>query len=228
MSLKIWHISDTHTYHDLLTVPKDCDMVIHSGDGADVVEWWNNEPEMRKFITWFDMLPMKHKIYVPGNHDTSIEKGLVTKHNFKDLGIHFLENDFVTIEGLNIWGSPFTPTFGSGWAFNRERSKIYKIWKHIPDNTDILVTHGPPKGILDKTFNRENVFEMVGDSALMKRVMKLNLKAHLFGHVHNNKHYSCNSGIQMLSGFPTIFSNAACVTDGQRGELTSQGNIIQL
>lgn len=225
--MKIWHISDTHNAHEGLIVPQ-CDMVIFSGDSSNPSNPYNNEPEVRRFITWFDSLPIKHKIYVAGNHDTSIEKGLVTKHNFRDLGIHYLENDFVIIEGLTIWGSPVTPTFGVGWSFNRDRSKIYKTWEHIPEYTDILVTHGPPKGILDKSFNRENVLEMCGDSALLKRVMKLSLKAHLFGHIHNNKEYFCNSGTQVLSGFPTIFSNGSCSTDGKLGEITSHGNILDI
>jgi Icc-related predicted phosphoesterase len=213
--MKIWHFSDTHDCHEQL-------------DSSNPRDPFANEPQVRRFITWYDSLPIKHKIYVPGNHDTSIEKGFVTKQNFKDLGIHYLENDFVVIEGLKIWGSPCTPEFGMGWAFNRSRDKIYKVWKHIPEDTDILATHGPPKGILDKTLNRENVFEMVGDSSLMKRIWGLNLKAVLFGHIHNGRDYPWNAGVLKLSGFPTIFSNGACCTDGKWGEITSNGNILDL
>ena len=81
--MKIWHVSDTHTYHGLLNVPDDIDIVIHSGDCSNPSNPYNNEPEVRDFIHWFKSLPIKHKIYVAGNHDTSIEKGLITKKDFK-------------------------------------------------------------------------------------------------------------------------------------------------
>lgn len=227
MKIRIWHFSDTHDCQDGLIIP-EADIAIFSGDSSNPRDPFANEAEVRRFITWYDAVPIKHKVYVPGNHDTSIEKGFVTKENFKSLGIHYLENDFVEIMGLKIWGSPYTPEFGSGWAFNRSRDKIYKIWKHIPEDTDILVTHGPPKGILDKTHNRQGVFEMVGDSSLYKQIQKLNLKAVLFGHIHNGQDYPWNAGIQILSGSNVIYSNGAVCTDGKWGEITSHGNIIDL
>ena len=90
--MKIWHISDTHTYHDLLRIPEGVDMVIHSGDCSNPRDPYNNEPEVREFIDWYKELPIKNKIYVPGNHDTSIEKKLVIKKDFTDAGIVYLED----------------------------------------------------------------------------------------------------------------------------------------
>ena len=159
--MKIWHISDTHTYHGLLKVPNGIDMVIHSGDCSNPRDPYNNEPEVREFIHWYKSLPIKHKIYVAGNHDTSIEKGLVTKKDFADYNITYLENDYVTIEGVKIFGSPYTPNFGN-WSFMKDRNKLDRFWRDaIHDGTDIVVTHGPPKGILDKSENRDHQLIML-------------------------------------------------------------------
>jgi predicted phosphodiesterase len=135
--MKIWHISDTHTYHGLLKVPEGIDMVIHSGDATNPRDPYASEQEMLNFISWFGSLPIKHKVFVAGNHDLCIERNLVTKIDFMKNGIVYLENDYAEVEGIKIWGSPFTPTFGEGWAFNKKRSALHDIWKHIPDDTDI-------------------------------------------------------------------------------------------
>ena len=109
--MKIWHISDTHTYHGLLKVPKDIDMVIHSGDATNPRDPYASEQEMLNFISWFGSLPIKHKVFVAGNHDLCIERNLVTKIDFMKNGIVYLENDYAEVEGIKIWGSPFTPSF---------------------------------------------------------------------------------------------------------------------
>ena len=86
----------------------------------------------------------------------------------------------VTIHGINIWGSPITPWFYD-WAFNRERGvEINKHWKLIPKNTDILITHGPPSGILDLV----NADRTVGCEDLLKRINSIKPKVHVFGHIH--------------------------------------------
>ncbi len=112
--MKIWHISDTHTYHGLLKVPEGIDMVIHSGDATNPRDPYASEQEMLNFISWFGSLPIKHKIFVAGNHDLCIERNLITKIDFMKNGIVYLENDYAEVEGIKIWGSPFTPTFGEG------------------------------------------------------------------------------------------------------------------
>lgn len=224
--MKIWHISDTHGYHDLLEIPNDIDCVIHSGDCSNYRNPYNNEPEVRNFITWFSNLQIQYKIYVAGNHDTSIEKGLITKDNFEQAGINYLFNNTVIIEGLKIWGSPYTPQF-CGWAFMKDRGKISRVWDKIPEDTDIVVCHGPPKAILDLTYNRDRETEMCGDSALKKRILKLQPKLVLFGHIHNYKDI-INAGTVKLSICDTIFSNGSVVTDNEFGKLSSNGNVFDI
>lgn len=225
--MKIWHISDTHTYHGLLDTPENIDMVIHSGDATNPKNPYLSEDEMQNFIYWYSLLPIKHKVFVAGNHDVCIERNFIKKDDFERAGIIYLENDFVEIEGIKIWGSPVTPPFGDGWAFNKNRAKTSEVWKHIPDDTDIVVVHGPPATILDLSYNRENKLESCGDSALMKRLLDINPKLVCFGHIHNCKGI-INAGTRKLSIRDTIYSNGSVVTDGKFGKLTSNGNIFEI
>ena len=225
--MKIWHISDTHTYHGLLKVPEDIDMVIHSGDATNPRDPYASEQEMLNFISWFGSLPIRHKVFVAGNHDLCIERNLVTKIDFMKNGIVYLENDYTEVEGLKIWGSPFTPSFGQGWAFNKKRSALHDIWKEIPDDVDIVVVHGPPKGILDLAYHQLNCIEFCGDEALRKRLYLLNPKLCLFGHIHNNDDI-INAGTMKLSNHDTIYSNGSVVTDGKFGKLSSHGNTFEI
>lgn len=225
--MKIWHISDTHTYHDLLVIPDGIDVVIHSGDCSNPRDPYNNEPEVRDFIDWYKELPIKYKIYVAGNHDTSIEKKLVLKQDFADAGIIYLEDDLVKIEDILIYGSPYTPNFGN-WSFMKDRVKLERYWKNaIPDYIDIIVTHGPPKGILDKSYDRNNNMESCGDKSLLNRVLEIQPAYVLFGHIHNHKDI-INAGLLKLSGYDTCFSNGSVVTDGKFGKLSSNGNIFEI
>ena len=225
--MKIWHISDTHGYHDLLKVPDGIDMVIHSGDCSNPRDPYNNEPEVREFIQWYKMLPIEHKIYVAGNHDTSIEKGLVKKIDFSGYNIHYLENDYIDIDGIKIFGSPNTPNFGN-WAFMKDRTKLERHWRSaIHEQCDIIVTHGPPKGILDKAEDRDHNLECCGDKSLLNRILEIQPTYALFGHIHNNGDI-INAGIQKLSNYDTWFSNGSVITDRKFGILTSNGNILTI
>jgi Icc-related predicted phosphoesterase len=150
-----------------------------------------------------------------------------TKIDFMKNGIVYLENDYAEVEGIKIWGSPFTPSFGQGWAFNKKRSALHDIWKEIPDDVDIVVVHGPPKGILDLAYHQLNCIEFCGDEALRKRMYLLNPKLCLFGHIHNNEDI-INAGTMKLSNHDTIYSNGSVVTDGKFGKLSSHGNTFEI
>jgi len=228
--MKILHISDTHAFHGFYPMDRfeGINLVIHSGDCSNYMNPYKNKEEVLNFLEWYKNVPVANKIYVAGNHDTSIEKGLVTKSDFTDNGIIYLENEGTEIEGLKIWGSPHTPSFGN-WAFMKARHKLHSVWENIPDDTDILIVHGPPKGIRDLSFNREHVLEYCGCSALLKRCKKLNLKLMCFGHIHNSEDVETNQGVSEYANINGIYSNAACVFDGRFDKgLISYGNIIEL
>jgi len=229
--MKILHISDTHGFHGYFPDNRfeGIDLVIHSGDCSNYRDPYRNKEEVLNFIEWYKNLPVKNKIYVAGNHDTSIESRLIKPKEIKETGIIYLENESVVIDGFKFWGSPVTPTFGD-WAFMRARDKTNKLWQTIPEDTDVLVVHGPPKGVRDLSYDRFNNLEMCGDSALAKRcyVLKDNLKYVCFGHIHDMDGVD-NQGISKYSKTPTIFSNAVCVHDGRFDKgLTSFGNILNL
>lgn len=223
----IWHFSDSHGFHDSLIIPSNVDLVIFSGDESNSSSPAINEFEARKFLDWYSKLPIKYKVFVAGNHSTAIAKGLITKKDFDNLGIIYLENESVTIEGLKIYGSPFTPTFGN-WAFMKARDKLFTIWEDIPQDTDIIVIHGPPRTILDLSYNRSNELEFCGCRSLYNRVRFINPRFCMFGHIHNTQDVM-NAGTRTIVGSRTVYSNGAVMTDA-KFDLgpTSHGNLFEI
>ena len=203
------------------------DVVVHSGDCSNYRDVVKNESEVRAFLAWYRDVPVKDKIYVAGNHDTSIERNRVTSADFAEHGIIYLENNGVSMHGLNFWGSPHTPTFGE-WAFMKSRESIGRVWEHIPEDTDVLIVHGPPKGVRDLSHDRFGKLEYCGDGALAKAVKRIQPKLMLSGHIHDSP--GCdNQGVSHYSKISTAFSNATCVDDGRFDlGLTSFGNIFEL
>ena len=142
--------------------------------------------EIANFLDWYGELDYSHRILVPGNHDFAFEE---RPDDLKKLcaerGIILLNDSGVTIEGIKIWGSPVQPWFHD-WAFNRARGpEIKKHWDLIPEDTEILITHGPPADILDFTTSANGTPNgRVGCQDLMDKVLKTQIKLHVFGHIH--------------------------------------------
>lgn len=224
--MKIWTISDTHCKHNELIIPDGIDMVIHAGDASNHRDYSMNGAQMRDFLDWYNNLPIKYKIYVPGNHDTSIEKGM---HNFEDYPeITVLINDSVTIEGIKIYGSPITPSFGQGWSYNCSRGTIgRKYWDRIEHDVNILITHGPPKGILDYTESRDfgNQYVQCGCKSLFNAVKRIQPTFHIFGHVHDEPNV-INVGKFKPIDYKTTFINAAICN--LRYNVENNGQIIEI
>lgn len=176
--MKVVFISDTHSYHDQLKSLKG-DMIIHAGD----VSKRGSIYEIEDFLNWFKSLDFKHKIFIAGNHDFFFEEAI--KYEIQMLipkGVTYLNDSGVKIDNLNIWGSPIQPWFNN-WAFNKMRGEEIKShWDLIPNNTDILVTHGPPFEILDQTI----IGESVGCEDLLEKVSAVKPKIHVFGHIHES------------------------------------------
>ena len=141
--MKIVAISDTHGLHQQVQLPKG-DLLLHSGDVAKR----GSKQEIVAFLNWFSQQDFQYKIFIAGNHDFYFEETPVA--TIADLipeNVIYLNDSGVTIEGIHIWGSPVQPRFFN-WAFNRDRgADIDQHWQLIPENTDILLTHGPPQGI---------------------------------------------------------------------------------
>ena len=226
--MKIWHISDTHGFHHQLNIPEGIDLVIHTGDCSNRMDPYTNEPEVRQFIEWYEQVPIPNKIFIPGNHDTSIERNLIKGSDFISAGIHLLNHDWMDVGGIKIFGSPYTPTYGQ-WAFMKSRETINRVWEQIPEGMDIVAVHGPCKGILDLSRDRQNVLEFCGDGALRKHVLnRVKPKYFLSGHIHNFEDI-INTGFRYLPDYNITFSNAAGVTDRKFDlGITYQGNIFEI
>ena len=116
--MQITAISDTHKRHRLLDgMFSDKDYVlVHAGDAAHSRDSAENYAEMVDFLDWYSSLSAMWKIYVPGNHDVSVERGLINPKDWPE--IKFLINTYIVIDGVKFFGSPYTPSFGHGWSWN--------------------------------------------------------------------------------------------------------------
>lgn len=178
--MRIVAIADTHKEYKKLKLPEG-DILIHAGD-FDVYRY---DEELKHLNWWLGELNFKYKIVIAGNHDGYCEDKSVRYIEQHLTNAIYLENTAITIKDIKIYGSPITPKFGK-WAFMRERGKqINSYWQMIPKDTDILITHGPPYEILDKTsfhYGGKNA----GCSDLRDIVLnKVRPKYHIFGHIHN-------------------------------------------
>jgi len=178
MTLKIACISDTHTYHSHIKMP-ECDMVIHAGDFT----YHGRLKEVLNFLNWYEELNIKHKILVCGNHEVEISmQEPLLKSMCDDRGIILLNNEHTVVEGLNIFGSPYSRKFGN-WAYMAEEADLANMYNTILPDTDILITHGPAYKQLDFCPNGH-----VGSTALEHALTELpNLKLHVVGHIHESR-----------------------------------------
>lgn len=197
---KIVAISDTHNKHSLLTNDLPiADVIIHAGDCTNT----GKPDELFNFLNWFSGLPYKYKIFIAGNHDFCFEPTLSAlppiypdiAQEFKDKGVIYLMDQVVEVDGISIYGSPWQPRFYD-WAFNVDRGEaIAKKWEKIPDGLDILITHGPPFGILDYTYTSNRV----GCEELYKKIVQVKPKIHIFGHIHYGYGYKTFDGMNFFN-----------------------------
>lgn len=165
LTMRILHLSDTHSkHHELRNLPP-ADIIIHSGDISED----GTEEEVLDFLNWFCDLNYQYKIFVAGNHDLCLDgehiEGLPENCNY-------LCNSGVEIGSIKFWGVP-------DFLSNELNGDIVQMIAKIPKETDVLITHRPPYGILD--FEGNNNFGCVD---LLQIVQKIQPKYHLFGHIH--------------------------------------------
>jgi len=206
--MRIVTISDTHNKHELLSEGDllfPGEMIIHAGD----ISGRGSKKEVTSFINWFSSLPYKYKILIAGNHDWGFEKTTrgIYEQMCKDNNIIYLNDSGAEIEGIKIWGSPISPAFNN-WAFNRFRgAHIEEHWKKIPSDTELLITHGPPEGILDSVLFPHPPYwnPHVGCRELLTHLHRLDVKMHIFGHIHEAR------GVEVkdLGEGPITFVNAS-------------------
>ncbi len=180
--MKILHLSDTHGNHRRFGDLPAADVVVHSGDFT----MSGSESEAIDFLNWFCNLPHRHKIFICGNHDECLYDAHI---DGLDDNVHYLCNSGVEIDGVKFYGVPMFPAD----CITERQNRNYAA---IPDDTDVLITHAPPYGILDFDDNIH-----YGSKELLQRVTAVSPCLHLFGHIHR-QHGMTDNGI-------TSFSNGA-------------------
>lgn len=191
-------MSDTHGLHNGIEGLPDGDVLVYAGDfmnaGFDPEDIWS-------FNRWLEEQPFKNRVVCGGNHDRYFQN---RPHQARALltNVIYLENTGVTIDNVSFWGSPYTPEF-LNWAFMYPRGSAAKqYWDQIPDNLDVLITHGPPFGILDQVSPRS---AHLGCEELLKAVEEKKPKVHIFGHIHG--------GAGTFENGDTRFVNAAYLNE---------------
>jgi Icc-related predicted phosphoesterase len=215
MKMRITHISDTHNKHKQLNgkLPGG-DLLIHSGDISSL----GRKHEVEDFIKWFNGIEgYTNKVFIAGNHDMTFDKEVLMRNklDYFDGGrnnwdtpcadgkpqwlldlletglkpnVFYLENSFVEIDQIKIWGSPYSATFGYNWAFNVDRGHdSVQLWNQIPEDTDIVITHGPIYGYGDMT---ANTYQNVGCEDLYRRLKEIKPYLHFTGHIHEGYGYN--------------------------------------
>jgi Icc-related predicted phosphoesterase len=229
--MKVVCLADTHCEHRKLEVP-DGDILICAGDFTHT----GRTKSVLDFVQWFSSLPHKYKILVAGNHDLTLDESFyldkrkvrkfhrkpcdlevvrkVVKQNEK---FFYLHHDWVEVNGLKIFGSPYVPTITSSsreWAFERSEETLTRLYSSIPSDIDILVSHTPAFGILDE-YNSVQF----GSWALRHAVARIKPKALVCGHIHSGY------GQQYVNG--TLHVNCAQV-DGDNYEIIRSPQTFEL
>jgi Icc-related predicted phosphoesterase len=167
--MRLLHLSDTHNLHRQLNNLPAADIIVHSGDISDA----GTGKEVVDFVEWFGALEYEYKIFIAGNHDSCLErKSAEGIQQFLPNNCFYLCNSGITIESLKFWGIPF--------FFSDDISGEYiNMIAQIPIDTDVLITHRPPLGILDNADNTS-----FGCPGLLQKVLDICPRYHLFGHIH--------------------------------------------
>jgi Icc-related predicted phosphoesterase len=200
MDLDLVLFSDTHELHREVEMPAG-DVLICAGD---FTMFSKSLAQIEDFNDWLGELPHTWKIVTGGNHEFFLEEDPSRRSLLFNATV--LIDEAIEIEGLKIYGSPTTPLFSGAFGKSKPADRT-RHWASIPEDTDILITHGPPYGILDVAPGSSG--EHMGDPELLAAVQRIQPLLHVFGHVHG-------AFGQMVVG-DTRFVNAALMGPG--GEL---------
>ena len=185
-------ISDTHGKHNEITqdLPGG-DLLLHAGDISSM----GYQHEVQQFCKWFNNVEnYNHKIFIAGNHDwgfqNNVEKIMEIVNSYKT--VDYIQDETIQVNNgdkmVNIYGSPWQPEFYN-WAFNLPKNgvELAAKWDAIPDNTDILITHGPAFGVLDTVAGK--MWDNLGCQLLTNKIKSIKPKIHVCGHIHSGYGY---------------------------------------
>jgi len=227
--MKIIAMSDGHGR--LPDIPS-CDVFIHAGDMCPATNHTRSYQAnwlADIFNPWLKKIDAKHKIVIAGNHDWIFYDA---KKLLPELDCIYLENSEVVIDGIKFWGSPWSPWF-LDWAFNfyqgvPGQGQAKRMWSEIPDDVDVLITHGPSLGHADLATGRGYSQERCGCSHLLNRIMEVKPKIHVFGHIHMADFTidETSGVIDHNDGSSTAFYNVSVLNE--RYVMTGKPTIIEI
>jgi Icc-related predicted phosphoesterase len=180
MPIKVACLSDLHGHYP--KVP-ECDLLLLGGDycaGGDIYTRLGHYHDLRRWVNAIHLYQGATVVGIAGNHDFLFERvgysGLPPIHGWK-----YLQDSSFLWRGLHIYGTPWQPRFYD-WAFNLDEPELEQKWSLIPDSTDILLVHGPPRGIADfSPFGQEHT----GSPSLLQRILEIKPKLVVCGHIHS-------------------------------------------
>ncbi len=204
--MKVHCISDTHTLHEELDLPGG-DILIHSGDIMSKPD----PSQLSSFLVWFSQQKYTTKIFIAGNHDHLFEENpnLINKILKLFPEVIYLQDTEVTVDGIKIYGAPWIPSNREGKAFSYKRTNEAVAnyhWSKIPNDTDVLITHGPAYNKLDrvmKPVRKDQTKLNLGCPYLANVIEEINPQLHICGHIHSSQ------GILDISEPTTTHINAA-------------------
>lgn len=203
MKLDFVLASDTHSL-DLQTPAAD--YLLFAGDCTKT----GSEPEFVAFNEWLSRQPQAKRFVTFGNSDKFAAHDCAAVRRILSNAVCLIDEEVTTPEGLRIYGSPWVVSDydevrarKDNWAFVLMNSSLaYPAkWQEIPENLDVLLTHGPPYGISDKQMPTKS---LVGDGHLLNRLIQLASlnaapKVHVFGHIHEGDRVTEKHGVKFLN-----------------------------
>jgi Icc-related predicted phosphoesterase len=206
-------ISDTHNQTPKLPAG---DVLIHAGDLTNQGSY----SELKRTMQWLEKTDFEIKIIIAGNHDITLDEPFFEERESKwkwpepqdtsecrrlvveAQGITYLEHEAVTIRlksgvYFKVFGSPFS-LGRRGWAFQYQEPEAESLWSQIPQDSDIVVTHTPPKGHCDTLVHDGTAAGCIG---LLQRLAEVQPVLSVCGHIHEGrgvKHvcWSCGTSTQ--------------------------------
>lgn len=188
--VKVAAVADLHGH--LPRIP-GCDLLVIAGD---ICPREDHTPQFQRewldgpFRRWLSEQPCRQAVGIAGNHDFVFECGM----HPRDLPWTYLQDSGTQMFGLRIWGTPWTRSYGD-WAFTLDERALADRFSAIPHNTDLVISHGPPFGFADRTFDGANV----GSYALNAALHRVQPKLAVFGHVHEGYSQRTENGVTLAN-----------------------------
>lgn len=177
--MKVVALSDNHCDYNFDT--PEGDVLIHCGDFS----YTGKPKEIQQFIDWLNEQPHEHKLWIPGNHELSLDD---FPYNIdaieKATGTMCMHNKEHEIDGVRFFGTAYTPRFNH-WAFGLTKEASERFWDTAPE-TDVVICHGPPRGFLDTPTPEWDYGDRFGCEHFAKYIERTKPKVACFGHIHGS------------------------------------------